>query len=251
VDWIDLLTPSMAVIAVFLAVGLIVQSIRHARAIRRLEDRLAQVGAAATESPLERIAQLQERQTTSQGGVRPPANRRGLAIAAVAVTAIVAVGAGVWWFGLREDTPATTAGTGGGGANGNGTTTSGGTTTTASVDPGLCRNVPALTDNGLVLTTILNASGVSGAANNVVRPKISNAGYSIGVVGNPPDGRADLRRSVVQYMKPKDRVAACNVAKDLGLRPVKVSQAEGFSADQVGGDQVNVVVLVGTDLANG
>jgi hypothetical protein len=253
VDWIEVLTPSMAVIAVFLAVGLIVQSIRHGRAIRRVEDRLAQVGAAAAETPLERLAQLQGRTTTSQGGIRPAGSRRTWAIAAAAVVALAVAGAGVWWFAVRDSggTTAQAGGGNGGGAGGGDGTTTGTTSTTAPPDPGLCRNVPALTDNGLVLTTILNASGVSGAANNVVRPKISAAGYSIGVVGNPPDGRSDLRRTVVHYMTARDRPAACNVAKDLGLRPVRVSQAEGFSADQVGGDGVNVVVLVGTDLANG
>lgn len=245
-EWVDLVTPALAVIGVFLGVGLIVQSIRHSRAIRRLEDRLAGAGAAAADAPLQRLQELQQRVTTSSG--RTGAGGRTPVVAIAAVVAVVVLAAGAWALFLRDSGGGDSAGTPGVTTPG---TTTGKTTSQPAADPNLCKNVAPLDDNALTTVSIFNASGVSGAARTTVQPEISIKGYTIGKVDNPPDGRSDLQTTVVQYVAQKDRNAACNVARDLGIKPLKVTPLEGFSADQVGGDQVNVVVLVGLDLANG
>lgn len=246
-EWVDLVTPALAVIGVFLGVGLIVQSIRHSRAIRRLEDRLAGAGSAASDAPLQRLQELQQRATTSSG--RSGAGGRGTPwIAIAAVVAVAVIAAGAWAVFLRGGGGDDTAG--GPGVTTPGTTT-GKTTSQPAADPNLCRNVAPLDDNALTTVTIFNASGVEGAARTRVQPEISIKGYTIGDVANPPDGRSDLQTTVVQYVAQKDRNAACNVARDLRITPLKVTPLEGFSPEQVGGDDVNVVVLVGADLATG
>lgn len=247
-EWVDLVTPALAVIGVFLGVGLIVQSIRHSRAIRRLEDRLAGTGAAAADAPLQRLQELQQRVTTSTG--RAGLGGRTPVIAALAVVGVLVVAGAAWALVLRDSGGGDTAG-GPGVTTPDGTTTGRGTTAQPPADPNLCRNVAPLDDNALTTVTIFNASGVEGAARTRVQPEVSIKGYTIGQVANPPDGRSDLETTVVQYVAQEDRNAACNVARDLRIRPLKVTPLEGFSADQVGGDQVNVVVLVGLDLATG
>ena len=59
-EWLRLVAPSAAVLSLFLAVALIIQSIRHGRAIRRLEGRLEAGEGAASRASLERIAALQQ-----------------------------------------------------------------------------------------------------------------------------------------------------------------------------------------------
>ena len=71
--WLDLVTPSAAILGLFAAVGLIIVAIRQGRAIRRLEERLARQGEAATPAPLQRIAELQARQKVSSGDPEPRA----------------------------------------------------------------------------------------------------------------------------------------------------------------------------------
>lgn len=246
-EWVDLVTPALAVIGVFLGVGLIVQSVRHARAIRRLEDRLAGSGAAAADAPLQRLQELQQRAATSSGG--GGSLGRTPLVAAAAVIALLVLAGGAWVVFLRDSGGGDTAAPG---TTAPGTTASTGTTSTAApADPNLCRNLTPLDDNALTTVSIFNASGIEGAARGKVQPEISIKGYTIDTVDNPPDGRSDLETTVVQFVTPEDRNAACNVARDLKIRPLKVTPLEGFSAEQVGGDEVNVVVLVGVDLAEG
>lgn len=244
--WSDILTPALAVFAVVVAVGLAVQLVRQGRRMRRLEDQLAALGAAASESPLQRLTELQQRMSTSQGGIgsRLGGLVRPLVIGLAVVIVLAVAGGAVWALFLRDS--------GGGGGTQAATrttgTTTGGTQTTVASDPGQCRTIKPLSDNGLVQVTIFNASGVTGAALDKVGPLISNGGYTLGVVANPPDNRSDLKRSQVQYVKAADRNAACNVAKTLGLQ--RVSPVEGYTTDSIGGADVNVVVVVGKDLAN-
>lgn len=240
--WSDILTPSLAVFAAIVAIGLAVQLFRQSRRMRRLEDQLAQVGAASAESPLQRLTELQQRISTSQGGVgaRLGGLVRPLAIGLGVLVVLAALAGGAWALFLRDSG-------GGGTAKATTGTTTGGTQTTVASDPGQCRTVKPLSDNGLIEVTIFNASGVTGAALDKVGPIISGAGFTLGVVANPPDNRADLKKSQVQYVKAADRNAACNVAKELGLQ--RVSPVEGYSTDSIGGGDVNVVVVVGKDLA--
>jgi hypothetical protein len=184
---------------------------------------------------------------TSQGGRGVRGIPRAL-VAALAVVVVLAVAAGGAWAVLRgggDDGTATPAVPGTTGES----TGTGATTTAPPPDPGLCRSVQTLDNPGVVFVTVFNASGVTGAAQNKISPDLTTKGYSLGLVANPPDNRNDLRRSQVQFVKPADRNAACNVAKDLGLN--RVAAVEGYTAEQIGGPDVNVVVVVGRDLANG
>jgi LytR cell envelope-related transcriptional attenuator len=243
VEWIDLLTPSAAVLALFFSIALVVQAWRHSRAIRRIEQRLASNGTAGAEAPLERIVELQQRITTSQG-VRPRAASPGYSDKAVLATitaAILVLGAGGWYFFLRDGG----SGTAGGGAN---TTAQTGpaATTSIPVDPTAVPANPPDVDPGTVTVALFNASGVEGAARNVVSAQVEQFGYVLGVVENPPDGTSDLTESVVQFAKGK-RGAGANVAKDLGIETLV--PIEGLTPEQTG--DADVVVLVGLDLANG
>lgn len=253
-EWIDLITPALAAFAALVAIGLGVQAFRQGRHIRRLEQRLEQSGVAGTQAPLERLQQLQQRVSTSSG-VRPATgegtSRIGIAIAAV--VALAAIAAGVYWFVLRDtppanDTPtATTTTTARTSSTAKGATTAP-TTTQAAAPQGNCTNVKPLDDPGLVTVTVFNASGVTGAALNTVWPLLSTAGYTQGMIDNPPDGQSELTTSAVMFVAPADKRAACAVAAELGLQ--RVSPLDGYTPDQVGSN-ANVVVLVGRDLAGG
>lgn len=131
-----------------------------------------------------------------------------------------------------------------------GTTTGKATTTTAAAPvAGVCTNVKPLDDPGAVSVSLFNASGVTGAALGTTWPKLQAAGYGQGAIINEPNGTSDLAKSSVQYVKRADRPAACAVAKELGFN--RVIPLDGYTPDQVGGDSVNVLVVVGIDLANG
>ena len=57
-EWLDLVVPSAAILALFGVVALVYVAIRQGRTIRRLEQRLAERGEASVEAPLQRIAEL-------------------------------------------------------------------------------------------------------------------------------------------------------------------------------------------------
>lgn len=252
-QWVDLVTPFLAVLATFLGLGLVVQSIRHSRALRRLEDRLAADGNAASELPLQRLRELQERVTTGAGTRRGVMDRPWLVAVAGVVALLVAAGA-VWALLLRGDGASASQNgkTTSTGTPGNTTSTGTGTSTTAQApDPTLCaKNIRLLPDNSVVGVAVFNASGMEGKAREKVAPKLSIKGYNVAKIDNPPDGRNDLAITRVQFVGQADRTAACNVARDIGLRPIRVTPLEGFTSDQIGGEEVKVVVLVGVDLAS-
>lgn len=247
-DWLDYIVPVAALLALFAVVGLLVQSIRHGRALRRLEQRVADGGGAAGEVGLGRIAALQSRARTSQGGAFGGSALRvaGIVGAGVLVLA-VAAGAG-WYLFVRDDGDGATAA----GRDRTTTTTARrpATTraTTAPLPPDRRDRVPAnpppLDNKAAFTVTVLNASGVQGAAANKVVPMVVNAGYSIGVIDNAP--RSDLKVSVVMWVDGQRRVA-WNVAKDLGI--TRATTLDGIAADSLG--ETDAVVLVGLDLAQG
>ncbi len=244
-EWIDLLTPSAAVLALFFSIALVVQAWRHGRAIRRIEQRLISNGTAGADAPLERIVQLQQRITTSEGvrprrslGAGPP---RGVVIGAAAA-AVVVLGAGGWYFLIRDSAAS--------GKNPPGSSQGQTSTTDTTPVPPNPTQVPANPpdiDPGTVTVAVFNASGVDGAALNTVGPKLEQQfGYVLGKINNPPDGRSDLKISVVQWTKGK-KVAAQNVARDLGIEVA--TPLEGVTAEQI--DNADVLVIVGLDLATG
>lgn len=242
-EWLDLVVPSVAILACFAAVGLIVTAIRQGRAIRRLEERLAQSGDAAVEAPLQRIADLQARHATSTKG--PGIERRLRIGAVVGVSALVLVAAvgGVWYLFIRDDNGSASADTG------PAATTQQQTQAAPAAPPPdqslVPDEVPQI-DKSSHTVAVFNASGIDGVAGDIVAPALVNEGYQVPLVANPPNGDTDRQASVVMYTR-GNRPAGQNVASDLGVK--RAPLLDGLTEEQVG--DADVVVLVGLDIANG
>jgi hypothetical protein len=238
-DWLDLLAPSAAVLALFIAVALVVQSIRHGRAIRRIEDRLAQTGSAAVEASLERIQQLQTRATISSGAPRRPRGPlvRSAAIAVGVIVVLAAVGTSTWYVFLRDDD---------GGASANeipGAATRPGQPVVPPDSSTVPDDLPPLRDKSLYDVAVLNATDVSGLAGDVISPRVENEGYTVTYIGDAPE--KGLAVSAVMYARDQKRVGQ-NVADDLGIEDA--TPLDGLTDAQIGG--ADAVVLVGQDMAN-
>ena len=243
--WLDLVTPSAAILGLFAAVGLIIVAIRQGRAIRRLEERLARQGDAATPAPLQRIAELQARQKVSSGTPSLERQLRMVAAIVVAVLVIVLAIGGIWYLFVRGD--------GNSGATAQEPAASTASTTgTAPTPPDpvnstlVPADVPSLADPSQYTVAVFNASGITGIARTVVAPALQNEGFQVptSLVTNPPDGATDRAQSVVMWTKGNKRVA-WNVAKILGIR--RAPPLDGYTPAQVG--NAAAVVLVGKDLA--
>ena len=238
--WLDLVVPSAAILALLGMVALVVVAILQGRRIRKLEDRLAERGDAAVEAPLQRIAELQARHQVSSGvpSVRTQLRAAGT-IALVALVLVAAIG-GVWYLFVRG---------GGGSTQAAGSTTAVGTTTAAAptpVDTSLVpADVPPLPDKSIYTVAVFNATGIAGAAGDVVAPALTNAGWNVPVVDNEPNQVTGLKKSVVMFA-PGKRKVAWNVAKDLGV--TRAPPLDGYTSAQIG--NADVVVVVGLDLAN-
>lgn len=242
-EWLDLVVPSVAILALFGVIGLVVVAIRQGRAIRRLEDRLARTGDAAVEAPLQRIADLQARHATSSGSPDLRGPLRAGAVVGVAALVLVALVGGIWYLFVRDDGGSAAA------ESGRAATTQQQTRTAPAAPPPdqalVPEEVPAI-DKTAHTVAVFNASGIDGVAGDIVAPALENEGYQVPLVANPPDGDTDRRRSVVMYSQ-GNRKAAQNVAHDLGI--TRAPPLDGYTADQVG--DADVVVLVGLDIANG
>lgn len=239
--WLELVVPAAAVLALFLGIALLVQSIRHGRAIRRLEERLAEQGDAATRASLERIVQLQARASTSTGAApRGERNMRPILVGGAIALAVVVVGAGAFWFMNRGD---------GGDAAAQDAPAAQTTQTQAPPDDGTTvpQELPPLDNKSQYSVAVFNASGVQGAARDKVRPAITAEGYAdSGVTTDAPDGTSDLAVSVVMYSDGNKRVGQ-QLATDLGIE--RAIPIEGLTDEQTGG--ADAVVMIGQDLANG
>jgi hypothetical protein len=244
VEWLDLVVPSAAILALFGVVALLYVAIRQSRVIRRLEQRLADRGEASIEAPLQRIAELQAREQVSSGRPAYTAQLRTAGIVALAALALVLAIGGVWYLFVRDD--------GGGGGTASAEPPAAATTagTTANppepVDQTLVPDeVPAIDDKALYTVAVLNASGVSGAAGDITAPRLQAEGWNVPpeLIDNAPDvGRQE---SVVMFTRGKRRVA-WNVAEDLGIK--RAPPVDGLTSDQYG--NADVIVLVGLDIAN-
>ena len=243
--WLDLVTPSAAILGLFAAVGLIIVAIRQGRAIRRLEERLARQGDAATPAPLQRIAELQARQKVSSGTPSLERQLRMVAAIVVAVLVIVLAIGGIWYLFVRGD----------GNSGATAQEPAAGTTSTTGTAPKppdpvnstlVPADVPSLADPSQYTVAVFNASGITGVARTVVAPALQNEGFQVptSLVTNPPDGATDRAQSVVMWTKGNKRVA-WNVAKVLGIK--RAPPLDGYTPAQVG--NAAAVVLVGKDLA--
>jgi uncharacterized iron-regulated membrane protein len=243
-DWLDLVVPSAAILALFGVVALLSVAIRQGRHIRRLEQRLAERGEASIEAPLQRIAELQAREKVSSGRPQYTTQLRTAGVIALAALALLLAIGGLWYLFVRDD----------GNASASGDNTPAGTTTvdrtTANppkpVDQTIVpADVPAVPDKSIYTVAVFNASGVSGAAGEKTAPRLTAEGWNVGMVANEPNDDTGRQESVVMYTRGKRNVA-WNVAKDLGIK--RAPPVDGFTPDQYG--DADVIVLVGLDLAN-
>ena len=243
--WLDLVVPSAAILALFGVVALVVVAIIQGRTIRRLEERLAEQGDAAVEAPLQRIAELQARHAISAGAPSARVQLRTAGMVALVALALVAAMGGVWYLFLR----------GGGGDAGAATATSAQTTTASNttvnpptpVDSTIVPDtVPVLSDKSIYTVAVFNATGIAGAAGDVVAPKLTLEGWSVPLVDNEPNGETGRKESVVMWSKGKRKVA-WSIAKTLDI--TRAPPIDGYTPDQIG--NADVVVLVGLDIASG
>lgn len=247
-DWLEFVAPSAAIMALFIAVALVVQSIRHGRAIKRVEERLTQNGSAAVEASLERVQQLQARAAISSGEA-PRGVLRSALLALLGVLVIAGAGVAVWLFVLRGD---------GASAGSNprqepppaaATTTTGTVGTTAPAGPGTTTapgDVAPIANPARYELAVWNATGVVGAAGEGAAPLLIAEGWQVPEenIQNEINGIRDLATSQVQYPEGQRRVAEA-VAQDLGIEAV--GPLDGYTEEQIGG--ADALVLVGEDLA--
>lgn len=263
-----LLVPVAAVVALFGVIALAVRAFFIGRTLRRIEERLAQGGGSAADASLERVRQLQTRAAVSTGTA---SSARAVTLALMTLVAVAIVAGGGWLlFGRGGDPatepPAAQAGQNGGSENGDSAPAEDGDQGQGEDDEptlpdaegdgdgpepatpggGDIANPPPLTDKGQYTVAIYNATNVDGAAGTITLPRVLFFGYSEGPIGDSPDGRKDLERSVVMWPEGK-RDVALNVASDLGIS--LVSPLDGaFTEDQVG--SADAIVFVGLDLAS-
>lgn len=228
--WLDLLTPSAAAVAILVALALVVVALRQGRAIRRLEERVADTDGAAARISLDRLQSLGRRagETTR---VNP------------ATAAAVLIGAGVlgsagWYFFMRDE-PAKSA--------------SKTTTTTSNPDATPLKQVrtapnpdpkPLVPNKAAFKILVLNGSGVDGAAGGAVTPVVASMGYATAPADNAT--QRDLQQSVVVELPGKGNVAD-NVAKDLGI--TKLMGQDGVVPAAYDLTGIDAIVVVGKDLA--
>jgi len=244
--WLDLVVPSAAILSLFAVVALVVVAIRQGRAIRRLEERLARSGDAAVDAPLQRIAELQARQRVSEGRRVSSGQMRTAGVVALVALALIAAIGGVWYLFVKGDSSASANADEPALASG-ASTKPAASTAPKPVDSTLVPANPApVADKAAYTVAVFNASGISGVARDTIAPKLTNEGWTIGKVDNPPDGETGRTQSVVMYAKGKQDVAQ-NVAKALGIK--RAPPLDGYTAAQT--DNADVVVLVGTDIAGG
>jgi hypothetical protein len=228
-----------------LVLALLVQAIRHGRAVRRLEKRLAEEEGAAARVSLDRLQQLQRRSSIASSAVetverapRGPSNIPAIA----AVATVVALVAGTAWYVFFRDTD-------GADSAAPETTQSVRSTPTQAPQPAGPQEIPANPEplpNSKAAYTILvlNGTTIVGAAGSRVAPRVTEAGWNTAQPDNATS--RDVKESFVVYLPGKEAVAD-NVGKDLGIR--KKSPPDGVGLDQDTAD-VDAIVIVGEDLAN-
>ena len=244
--WLDLLTPSAAALSLLLAIALVIQAIRHGRSVRRLESRLADREGAAARVSLDRLTQLQRRAGTSTTGHQEGKQRDSPRLPPVgniaAVVAVLAVVVGTGWYLFIRDGGSGTAAT---------TTTRSGAVSTATTSkpqpPGASGVVPSTPppldqSKSAYTVLVLNGSGVTGAAANLV-PVVDQFGWHTATPGNA--STQTQKTSFVVYLPGKEAVAD-NLAIDLNITK-KVPQ-DGV-AIPAGATDVDAIVIVGLDLA--
>lgn len=259
-SWLNLLTPSAAVIAIFLAIALVIQSLRHGRQIRRIEQQIASAGLSAYDPTLERLKALSglsekpaSKPASAGAGRQPIASRRAQIIVAAVVAVLIVAGI-AWAVSSRNSSSSaktiTTTKTATKPAKTRTATSTGATsTTTTPAVAASCATAAPISSPSAITVSVYNGSGVPGAAGKLIGPKLTSIGYSLGTVANAPNGETNATVSSVQYVTKSDLDAACSVATALGVPPGHVTALTLMPESQAGNS--GVVVLVGQDLASG
>ena len=240
-DWVMITATMVMFVSLFGALGLAVIAWRRQSLIRGLEAREQNGLGMSSPVATDRVQALAGREGTSQGGVPMPSstgNGATVGIIAGVVVLLVVGGFAAWWFGFRGgSTSASTAGAPQIAKPANGPLG-------ADPDASVPDDPPAIQDRAAYTVAVLNASGVTGAARDVVAPKVETAGYRLGEVGDAND--QNLASSVVMW-KPGKQAVAQNVAKDIGI--TSAPPLDGVASDAIG--DADVVVVVGKDSASG
>jgi hypothetical protein len=243
--WLDLLTPSAAALSLLLVIALVVQAIRHGRAVRRLESRLADREGAAARVSLDRLAQLQRRVSTSSSATasgREGPRLPGLGNVA-AVTVVLALVAGTaWYLFIRDDSSNSAA------PSADQTTVVSATAPPQTIGSTPNDKVPAKPEplpqpKSAYTILVLNGSGVTGAAARIVNPEVQRFGWATAEPGNAPT--SDEQTSYVMFLPGKETVAD-NVAKDLEITTRVPLDGPGLNRDT---SDVDAIVIIGKDLA--
>lgn len=254
-SWLNLLTPSAAVLAIFLGIALVIQSFRHGRQIRRIEQQIASAGLTAYDPTLERLKELSglsEKKPPAEDRAtgRPIASRRTQIIVAAIVGVVII--AGVAWAVSSHNSSSSKPSTSAKATTHTATTHTATSTKTTVTTPAAvvsCATATPISNPSDVTVSVYNASGVPGAAGKVIGPKLTSIGYSVGTIGNAPNGVSDATVSSVQYVTKSDLPAACSVATALGVSTHDVTALTVMPGSQAG--SARVVVLVGRDIAGG
>jgi hypothetical protein len=219
-DWVMITATMVMFVSLFGALGLALIAWRRQSMIKGLQAREQNGLGMSSPVATDRVQALAAREGISQGGVPMPSstgNGALMGIVAAVLVLLLAGGAAVWWFGFR------------------------GSSTSSVSAPQITK--PASGPLGADPVAVLNASGVSGAAADVVAPKVETAGYRLGEVGDA--NAEDLAKSVVMW-RPGQQAVAQNVAKDLGI--TSAPPLDGVASDDIG--EAEVVVVVGKDSAS-
>jgi hypothetical protein len=211
----------------------VIVAVRNGRRVRRLDRRLAAIAELPPELARPRAWALRHRQSVSQGWLpRRPSPARPAALGLMGIAALAAAGLGGWSL-LAPAGP--------------GPTHARAAARVKPLPPDPRTIVPARpaalgAPARAYRVTILNASGIRGAAGRQAAPRVRTAGYRLRKIGNAPI--SSLRTSVVMWSRSR-RLVAVHVARRLGIR--RVAPIDGLSAAFVRG--ADAVVILGRDRA--
>jgi hypothetical protein len=259
VSWLNLLTPSAAILALFLGIALVIQSIRHGRQIKRIEQQISTAGLASYDPTIDRLKELsglsEQRGSTAPATAAvararrtpgTPRDRRPLIIAGIVIAVLVV--AGIAWALLARSGSSSAASTTTHAQTHTASSTHPATTTTptSTQASSVCSGVAPFGSPSSVTVTVLNGSGIAGAARDVVSPKLSGVGFNIGAVSNAPT--TGNPTTSIQYVAKADIPAACSIATTLGVPQANVTALTVIPTAQAGTS--GVVVVVGKDTAH-
>jgi hypothetical protein len=219
-------------LAVVIEALAVIVAVRNGRRVRRLDRRLAAIADLPPELARPRAWALRHRESVSQGWLpRRPSPARPAALGLMGVAALAAAGVGGWSLIAPASQGPTRA------------RAAAKAPRPLPPDP---RTVVPVRPAALAVptrafrVTILNASGIRGAAGRQAAPRIRAGGFRLRRIGNAPV--SSLRTSVVMWSHGR-RLVAVHVARRLGIR--RIAPIDGLSSAFVRG--ADAVVVLGRD----